>query len=33
MEAFADFLVARLPELQREWEAHVQKLHEGGGLS
>jgi DNA-binding MarR family transcriptional regulator len=26
MAAFADFLVARLPQLQREWEAHREEL-------
>ncbi len=32
MLAFADFLVARLPQLQREWEAHLEKLRTSGEL-
>jgi DNA-binding MarR family transcriptional regulator len=32
MAAFADFLVARLPQLQREWEAHLAELLASGEL-
>jgi DNA-binding transcriptional ArsR family regulator len=32
MAAFADFLVARLPQLQREWEAHLEELCASGEL-
>jgi DNA-binding MarR family transcriptional regulator len=32
MAAFADFLVARLPQLRREWEAHLEKLLASGEL-
>jgi DNA-binding MarR family transcriptional regulator len=32
MAAFADFLVARLPELEREWDAHAKKLIASGEL-
>ena len=30
--AFADFLCERLPEMQQEWESHVQALHDRGEL-
>ncbi len=30
--AFADFLVARLPELERDWNAHRAKLGASGEL-
>ena len=32
-EAFADFLVQRLPLLEREWNAHRQALREAGQLA
>src|SRR5207248_1877897 len=32
MAAFADFLVARLPQLQREWDEHVEQLLAAGEL-
>jgi hypothetical protein len=30
--AFADFLVARLPELEKDWKAHREVLREAGEL-
>jgi biotin operon repressor len=30
--AFADFLVARLPELEKDWKAHREALHAAGEL-
>jgi hypothetical protein len=30
--AFADFLVARLPELEKDWKAHRESLHAAGEL-
>jgi hypothetical protein len=30
--AFADFLVARLPDLEKEWKAHRESLHATGEL-
>ena len=30
--AFADFLVARLPELEKDWKAHRDSLHAAGEL-
>lgn len=32
MAAFADFLAARVAQLEREWEAHVEKLRASGEL-
>jgi len=30
--AFADFLVARLPELEKDWKAHRESLRAAGEL-
>ena len=30
--AFADFLVVRLPELEKDWKAHREALHVAGEL-
>jgi hypothetical protein len=30
--AFADFLVARIPELAKDWKAHREALHAAGEL-
>ena len=32
MAAFADFLVARLPELEKDWKAHREALRAAGEL-
>jgi hypothetical protein len=32
MAAFADFLVARLPELEKDWKAHREALRAAGDL-